>query len=249
MNYSSSLKKTLNKLIAVQSNNKSEYLVSPEKDFTRNRDISYEDVIKMTLTSGARSLRNELMNFYNYKKTVTTSAFCQQRSKIKKEAFINLFYSFNSTLKRDKNYKGFRLLACDGSQIRTPMITDNPDYYLQGYQSPDNNNAYFHLNAFYDLCNNFYEDVIIEPEHIRKEKDSMIKMIMRDTSNIPTIYIADRGYESYNLMAHIHSRKQYFVIRIKDFNIGGIAQMFPKPEQEEFDQQFTRIFTRHSDKK
>ena len=85
------------------------------------------------------------------------------------------------------------------------MITDNPDYYLQGYQSPDNNNAYFHLNAFYDLCNNFYEDVIIEPEHIRKEKDSMIKMIMRDTSNIPTIYIADRGYESYNLMAHIHS--------------------------------------------
>ena len=129
------------------------------------------------------------------------------------------------------------------------MITDNPDYYLQGYQSPDNNNAYFHLNAFYDLCNNFYEDVIIEPEHIRKEKDSMIKMIMRDTSNIPTIYIADRGYESYNLMAHIHSRKQYFVIRIKDFNIGGIAQMFPKPEQEEFDQQFTRIFTRHSDKK
>lgn len=249
MNYSSSLKKTLNKLIAVQSNNKSEYLVSPEKDFTRNRDISYEDVIKMTLTSGARSLRNELMNFYNYKKTVTTSAFCQQRSKIKKEAFKNLFYSFNSTLKRDKNYKGYRLLACDGSQIRTPMITDNPDYYLQGYQSPDNNNAYFHLNAFYDLCNNFYEDVIIEPEHIRKEKDSMIKMIMRDTSNIPTIYIADRGYESYNIMAHIHSRKQYFVIRIKDFNIGGIAQMFPKPEQEEFDQQFTRIFTRHSDKK
>lgn len=249
MNYSSSLKKTLNKWIAVQSNNKSEYLVSPEKDFTRNRDISYEDVIKMTLTSGARSLRNELMNFYNYKKTVTTSAFCQQRSKIKKEAFKNLFYSFNSTLKRDKNYKGYRLLACDGSQIRTPMITDNPDYYLQGYQSPDNNNAYFHLNAFYDLCNNFYEDVIIEPEHIRKEKDSMIKMIMRDTSNIPTIYIADRGYESYNIMAHIHSRKQYFVIRIKDFNIGGIAQMFPKPEQEEFDQQFTRIFTRHSDKK
>lgn len=236
-------------MIAVQSNNKSEYLVSPEKDFTRNRDISYEDVIKMTLTSGARSLRNELMNFYNYKKTVTTSAFCQQRSKIKKEAFKNLFYSFNSTLKRDKNYKGYRLLACDGSQIRTPMITDNSDYYLQGYQSPDNNNAYFHLNAFYDLCNNFYEDVIIEPEHIRKEKDSMIKMIMRDTSNIPTIYIADRGYESYNLMAHIHSRKQYFVIRIKDFNIGGIAQMFPKPEQEEFDQQFTRIFTRHSDKK
>lgn len=236
-------------MIAVQSNNKSEYLVSPEKDFTRNRDISYEDVIKMTLTSGARSLRNELMNFYNYKKTVTTSAFCQQRSKIKKEAFKNLFYSFNSTLKRDKNYKGYRLLACDGSQIRTPMITDNPDYYLQGYQSPDNNNAYFHLNAFYDLCNNFYEDVIIEPEHIRKEKDSMIKMIMRDTSNIPTIYIADRGYESYNIMAHIHSRKQYFVIRIKDFNIGGIAQMFPKPEQEEFDQQFTRIFTRHSDKK
>lgn len=248
LNYSSSLKKQLNNLIASQSNNKSNYLLSPRKDFSRKREISYEDVIKMTLTSGARSIRNELMNFYNYKKTVTTSAYCQQRSKIKKEAFKDLFYSFNAVLPKNKNYRGYRLLACDGSQIQTPMITDNEDYYLQGYQSSDNNTAYFHLNALYDLCNNYYDDVIIEPEHIRKEKDSLIKMVQRHTDSNKIIYIADRGYESYNVMAHIYNQNQFFLIRIKDFNIGGIAQMFPRPVQDEFDLTFTRTFTRHSHK-
>jgi len=223
-------------------------------DFTNGRRIRkdssyfYEDVIKMTLTSGARSIRNELMNFYNYKKTVTTSAYCQQRSKIKKEAFKDLFYSFNSVLQKPKNYRGYRLLACDGSQIQTPMITDNEDYYLQGYQSSDNNTAYFHLNALYDLCNNYYDDVIIEPEHIRKEKDSLIKMVQRHADSNKIIYIADRGYESYNVMAHIYNQNQFFLIRIKDFNIGGIAQMFPRPVQDEFDHTFTRTFTRHSHK-
>ena len=106
LNYSSSLKKQLNKLINAQSNHKSDYLYSPEKDFSRKRKISYEDVIKMTITSVARSLRNELMTFYNYKKSVTASAYCQQRSKIKKEAFKDLFYSFNSILDKTKNYNG-----------------------------------------------------------------------------------------------------------------------------------------------
>lgn len=91
LNYSSSLKKQLNNSITFQSKNKSDYLYSPGKDFSRKREISYEDVIKITLTSGARSLRNELMTFYNYKKSVTASAYCQQRSKIKKEAFKDLF--------------------------------------------------------------------------------------------------------------------------------------------------------------
>lgn len=249
LNYSSSLKKQLNNLITFQSKNKSDYLYSPGKDFSRKREISYEDVIKITLTSGARSLRNELMTFYDYKKSVTASAYCQQRSKIKKEAFKDLFYSFNSILDKTKNYKGYKLLACDGSQIQTPMITDNEDYFLQGYQSFDNNNAYFHLNALYDLCNGYYDDVIIEPEHVRKEKDSFIKMVQRHDNSNKIIYIADRGYESYNVMAHIYDQNQFFLIRIKDFSIGGIAQMFPKPTQDEFDQSVTRVFTRHSHKK
>lgn len=249
LNYSSSLKKQLNQLITTQSNNNSDYLYSPGKDFSRKREISYVDVIKMTLTSGARSLRNEVMSYYNFKKSITPSAYCQQRSKIKKEAFKDLFYSFNSILDKSKNYKGYKLLACDGSQIQTPMITDNEDYYLQGYQSSDNNTAYLHLNALYDLCNNYYDDIIIEPEHIRKEKDSFIKMVQRHDNSNKIIYIADRGYESYNVMAHIYNQNQFFLIRIKDFNIGGIAQMFPKPSHDEFDQTFTRIFTRHGHKK
>lgn len=73
-------------------------------------------------------------------------------------------------------------------------------------------------------------------------------MVQRHDNSNKIIYIADRGYESYNVMAHIYNQNQFFLIRIKDFNIGGIAQMFPKPTQDEFDQSVTRVFTRHSHK-
>lgn len=40
---------------------------------------------------------------------------------------------------------------------------------------------------------------------------------MVDRSTIPeALIIADRGYESYNSMAHIQEKGWYFLIRIKD---------------------------------
>ena len=43
---------------------------------------------------------------------------------------------------------------------------------------------------------------------------------MVDRSNIPqALVIADRGYESYNNMAHIQEKGWFFLIRIKDGKI------------------------------
>ena len=47
--------------------------------------------------------------------------------------------------------------------------------------------------------------------------------------------IADRGYESYNNMAHVQEKGWYFLIRIKDGLNNGIKSGFDLPSDDEFD--------------
>lgn len=60
---------------------------------------------------------------------------------------------------------------------------------------------------------------------------------MVDRSNIQkAIVIADRGYENYNLMAHIQEKGWKYIIRIKDIHsAGGIASDLKLPDSPEFD--------------
>ena len=64
------------------------------------------------------------------------------------------------------------------------------------------------------------------------ERRSLCSMV--DRSNIQNaIVIADRGYENYNLMAHIHEKGWKFLIRIKDIHsVGGIASSLNLPSSE-----------------
>ena len=53
-----------------------------------------------------------------------------------------------------KLFDGYRLLAVDGSDIRTPINPNDPDsYYEQGDSKPYN---LYHLNALYDLLSHTY---------------------------------------------------------------------------------------------
>ena len=60
-------------------------------------------------------------------------------------------------------------------------------------------------------------------------------MVDRDNTSIPTIYIADRGYESYNNMAHVIEKGQKFVIRARDLYKHGLTFGMTLPQQDEFD--------------
>jgi SRSO17 transposase len=73
-------------------------------------------------------------------------------------------------------------------------------------------------------------------------------MAMSSSVKNKVIYIADRGYESYNLMAHINHLNRFYVIRVKDNHNGGFARIFPKPDNDEYDVEYTRKFTRKMSK-
>lgn len=64
----------------------------------------------------------------------------------------------------------------------------------------------------------------------------MCEMIDRynDTS---AIFIADRGYENYNIFAHVEHKGMYYLIRVKDITSNGItSKLTMLPKNGEFDE-------------
>lgn len=59
--------------------------------------------------------------------------------------------------------------------------------------------------------------------------------------------MADRGYESYNLMAHCQEKGWFYLIRIRDGK-SSMKQSLDLPPTETFDQFFTLQLTRRQNK-
>lgn len=85
------------------------YTYNPEHSFSRNRKLPFEKVISTLLAMGGKSINNELLYQSGCSvKTASSSAFIQQRNKIKYTAFEALFYNFTkASLENNfKLYKG-----------------------------------------------------------------------------------------------------------------------------------------------
>ena len=216
MNNFKHLKKVLFNCIRNMSDNPSLFCENPEKDFSRNRKLSFESVLKNIICMENGALKDELLKFYDYSEdTPTASAFIQARSKIKVDAFSHLFNRFNAFTHQDKLYKGFRLLAIDGSELPIDnSIYDDDTTLLRsgGFNKPY---SAFHINASYDLLECTYDDLVIQGQAKMDENDAFCQLFDR-YKGTKAIFISDRGYESYNGFAHVMNSGNYYLIRVKD---------------------------------
>ena len=218
-----------------------DYCINPKSDFSRNRKLPFERILTGIIGMGGGSLSNELVDMFNCSADVaSSSAFVQQRSKIKLEAFESIFKSFSQNISKDFN-KDMRILAVDGSDIHIATNPDDKDSYFPRKNGANPYNL-LHLNALYDLKNGIYQDAILQKARVRNEHKALVDMV--DRSSIPSaVIIADRGYESYNNMAHIQEKGWKFLIRIKDGNV-GIKSSLILPETDSFDMDVNLNLTR-----
>ena len=116
-----SIKRTLKKCITKISATPETYAKNPGRDFTRTRKLPFETVLKSVLSMTGKSLRGELMDLFGLKLDApTVSAFLQQRDKVNFQAFEDLFHSFVQEIDEKDLFKGYRLLAADGTDLHTP---------------------------------------------------------------------------------------------------------------------------------
>ncbi len=247
MNQIKKIKNALDKSIKAVCQSSREYCRNPEKDFTRRKKLPMDKVIKSVLGFSSKSLANELTDIFSGDTSIASvSALVQQRTKILPTAFEEIFKQFTNTMNPVKQFEGYRLLAVDGSDIHTPTNPDDYDSYFKVKNcSPYN---LYHLNALYDLCSNTYLDAVIQKTRKCNEHRALCDMVDRYNSPVPSVFIADRGYESYNNMAHIQQIGQFFLFRIKDINGHGILRGFDLPESDEFDLHVSLTLTNKQNK-
>lgn len=235
---------SLTRLISELSENPTLFLTNPRTDFTRNRKIDFRKLVGITMNSGGCTMSKELLDYFDFDiNTPSVSAYTQQRSKVLPEAFEYLFHSFTQECMTSANtFKGYRLVACDGSNLTIATNPDDPETAYVSNQFGKVTN-HLHLNAFYDVLNRIYLDALVQTVSEYQECRACMNMMERNPFN-KAILIADRGYENYNVMAHAIQKGWKFIIRIKDKDSNGIASGLELPKTAVFDTDISMTFTR-----
>lgn len=233
------IKSFLDSAIAFTVNDISKFTNHPDSDLLRNRKLPADKLLSFLISQGSSSTKNELLDFYSLKTTTpSNSALNQQRAKLMPEALNSVFTQFNSLVHSIDKPSDYRFLAADGSTFTffsKPAFA--PDEY---FVSPGHSAKGFysmHLNAFFDLKKHIYTDAVIQPVHQKDEFKAFCNMVDRHEiySGTKNVYIGDRGYCSYNNMAHVMEQGQYFIFRTKDIHSKGLVANFDFPNEDSFD--------------
>ena len=237
-NLNTTLRKCIDELDTIHSL----YVKNPDKDFTRNRKISFSDTLWFLIGLQGKSMPNEVLDFFDHSVSApTSSAFIQQRKKILTDAWDFLFHSFEQACSpsSDITRYGYHIYACDGSDVNICRNPDDEETFI--HEGEKGYNA-IHINALYDLLNHTYHDVVFQGKKKLHERSAFNSMI--DNYQGPAaIFIADRGYESFNTFAHVILAEQKFLIRMKDINSNGILNAYDLPDGE-FDTRIETTLTR-----
>lgn len=225
------------------------FVKNPEKDFTRNRKLDFGETIRILLSMGGKALGVELLEYFSYDpETITPSAFIQRRDKILPDAMEVLFHMFTHTIKQEKHLDEYRLLAIDGSSLKTPFNPNDSETHFPNGPNAKGFNL-FHLNALYDLKNHIYVDAFIQQGRSVAESQALVQMVDRSTISGKVLVIGDRGYENYNACEHITRKGWDYLIRIKDINSNGIASGLALPSEDTFDVDYTLEIARTQNRK
>ncbi len=180
-------------------------------EFTRKRKLPLETTIRLLLSMDGGSLKKEL---YDSGISVTPSAFVQQRSKISSNLFRQILQDFNRNCTDTATYKGYRVLAVDGTCIN--MARNPKSESFVSYEGNPKGYNQMHLNPLYDVYSKTYFDCVIQPQPKADEIGALIEMLYKNDFDGKNLIVADRGYESYNVFAHLLNHGGVdFLIRVK----------------------------------
>jgi len=194
------------------------------------------------VSQGASSTKCEWLDFFQLSAdTPSVSAMNQRRSQLMPSAYEAVFHKFTSgaqKLDNEKFSEPYRYIAADGSDISffSSSRFSSGDYYISEGHSARGFYS-MHINAFYDLKQKIYTDALLQSAHDKDEFRAFCQLVDRcpDLPSSKYIFIADRGYCSYNNMAHVIEKGQYFLFRTKDIYSKGLVGNFNFPDSDEFD--------------
>lgn len=215
-----------------------------DKDFTRNRILTYDNIIILLLQKWVKSLQLRLNEFgLKLNKMLSNSAFTQARNKLLPEVFDHLnretiikrYYDLNENIAWYNTFWDYRILAIDWSKIRLPNEKEVQEKYGKIKNINRNNEESYYtgwiLSVLHDPLNNLALDYILE-----SSKYPEIALAIRNIQNLnklPNInnkdlIILDRWYFSSFLVSIFYAYENDFVIRLKRWAIKEAEELFDK---------------------
>ena len=92
-NYIQHVKEKLLESIQSLESQKEMFVLHQDKDFSRNRKLPFETMIKLILEMAGNTLDHELRHYYSFSLDMpTVSSFVQRRGLISPDAFLYLFH-------------------------------------------------------------------------------------------------------------------------------------------------------------
>jgi hypothetical protein len=181
-----------------------------DSDFRRERKLNFENTVALILRLLKKSLNVELYEFFDdigKDETCTKSAFTQQRKKIDYSFFKYLskflvMYYYEIIGNEIKHWKGFRLLAVDGSRLN---LVNKPDL-LKEFGVQVNQASEFVMSLVMN-CYDVLNAISIESE-ILPIKTSELSVAHQWASNLfkpKDLVLYDRGFGSFSLF-WMHSK-------------------------------------------
>lgn len=208
------------------------YRLSP-KAFTRNRVLTFPMVVLFLMNFVKGSLQDEIDQFFQAilkldvaHRVVTRSAICQARKKLSHKVFIGLLDIVCRFLNRRNDlqtYRGFRVLAVDGSTLVLPDTPLLQDHFGIAKHAKDRGRAMARISILHDVLNRVTYDAIIDEY---KQGEQAMAWEHLETADLPekNVFLLDRGYVSFHLLRHIQDLGQHFCVRIKS-NLRVVKQL------------------------
>jgi hypothetical protein len=148
---------------------------------------------------------------------MSRQAFSKARQKIRREALQEMFQtgvegSYNEEWER---WRGFRLLAEDGSFIQLPQDTALAEYY--GGLGPEGKTASALVSLLYDLENGIVADARIAPVHDNEralaQEHIETLMGLESFEKGKELVLFDRGYPSFEFIKSLQDKEIAYVVR------------------------------------
>ena len=186
------------------------FCVDPVSNFTRSRILTPKTLIKFILGLQARSLPSEISDYFTSSNIdiPSVSAVSQRRDLLYPEIFKSINRRFLSSIDNPSPLNGYYILAQDGSDINLPFLQDD----TQISYGQDSIVCQYHLNALYDCINHVFWESRIDLPTKKSEVNALIDFINHRNYPQNSIITADRGYESYNLIAHCIENNQFVFV-------------------------------------
>ncbi len=216
---------------AIDPDLRSIFISSPQA-FSRTRKLGFERLIYLLLNFLKKSYSIEISKFYDEIESqnmqVSKSAFCQQRMKVNalffdclNEVLVDSFYRNHS--KEIKRWKGFRLIAIDGSTTHFSDKADVAEHFGLHYNQNKGVPMGQIVSAF-DVLNQISIRSDLFPTKMSEQKIAQRWLPYYDQD---MLLIYDRGYPGF-ISIFLHQNKeapQPFLMRcpvkftheIKDF--------------------------------